>query len=101
MDGRSERGYLAVSLSVFAHHDRCQLHRVVFWGLGQVGGVSRGRVVFLAIIIFLSHHIPTPLYICLQSCLTRPRKIAPKWHKREHQWRASNKQTYLSSWDTS
>ena len=27
-----------LTASVFAHHDRCQLHRVVFWGLGQVVG---------------------------------------------------------------
>ena len=35
-----------------------------------------------------------------REALTRPHKIAPKWHKREHQWRASDKQVYLSSWDT-
>ena len=36
-----------------------------------------------------------------REALTRHHKFAPKWHEREHQWRASNKQTYLSSWDTS
>ena len=36
-----------------------------------------------------------------REALTRPHKIAPKRHKREHQWRTGDKSANLSSWGTS